>query len=51
VDQVLDDLDQLRLLGAESVVLDPVHGDPAETKRPEVAWQAIATVAANWNHR
>jgi hypothetical protein len=51
VDQVLDDLDQLRLLGAESIVLDPYHGDPAETKRPEVAWQALATVAANWNHR
>jgi alkanesulfonate monooxygenase SsuD/methylene tetrahydromethanopterin reductase-like flavin-dependent oxidoreductase (luciferase family) len=51
VDQVLDDLDQLRLLGAESVVLDPFQGDPAETKRPEVAWQALATVAANWNHR
>jgi alkanesulfonate monooxygenase SsuD/methylene tetrahydromethanopterin reductase-like flavin-dependent oxidoreductase (luciferase family) len=51
LDQVLDDLDQLRLLGAESVVLDPFQGDPAETKRPEVAWQALATVAANWNHR
>jgi alkanesulfonate monooxygenase SsuD/methylene tetrahydromethanopterin reductase-like flavin-dependent oxidoreductase (luciferase family) len=51
VDQVVDDLDQLRLLGAESVVLDPFQGDPAETKHPEVAWQALATVAANWNHR
>jgi alkanesulfonate monooxygenase SsuD/methylene tetrahydromethanopterin reductase-like flavin-dependent oxidoreductase (luciferase family) len=51
VEQVLDDLDQLRLLGAESVVLDPFQGDPAETKRPAVAWQALATVAANWNHR
>ena len=51
VDRVLDDLDQLRQLGAESVVLDPFQGDPAETKRPEVAWQALATVAANWNHR
>lgn len=51
VDQVVDDLDQLRLLGAESVVLDPFQGDPAETKHPEVAWQALATVAGNWNHR
>jgi hypothetical protein len=28
------------------VVLDPFSGDPAETAHPEVAWQALATVAA-----
>ncbi len=48
IDQVLDDLDQLRLLGADTVVLDPFDGDPAETLRPQPAWQALATVAAHW---
>jgi alkanesulfonate monooxygenase SsuD/methylene tetrahydromethanopterin reductase-like flavin-dependent oxidoreductase (luciferase family) len=46
IDQVLADLDVLRLLGAQAVVLDPFVGDPAETERPEVAWQALATVNA-----
>jgi alkanesulfonate monooxygenase SsuD/methylene tetrahydromethanopterin reductase-like flavin-dependent oxidoreductase (luciferase family) len=50
IDQVIGDLDELRLLGAEAVVLDPFVGDPAETERPEVAWQALATVAAAWKH-
>ncbi|KJY23830.1 TIGR03619 family F420-dependent LLM class oxidoreductase [Streptomyces katrae] len=47
VDQVMEDLAQLRLLGAESVVLDPYGGDPDETHRPQAAWQALATVAAH----
>ncbi|MFD3532776.1 LLM class flavin-dependent oxidoreductase [Streptomyces sp. NPDC058664] len=47
VDQVMGDLDQLRSLGAESVVLDTYHGDPGETCRPQEAWQALATVAAH----
>jgi alkanesulfonate monooxygenase SsuD/methylene tetrahydromethanopterin reductase-like flavin-dependent oxidoreductase (luciferase family) len=47
VEQVLADLDVLRELGARSVVLDPFVGDPAETERPEVAWQALATIAAH----
>ncbi|WP_435972572.1 LLM class flavin-dependent oxidoreductase [Streptomyces sp. Qhu_M48] len=47
IDQIMDDLDQLRLLGAESVVLDPYHGDPRTTRRPQEAWQALATVAAH----
>ncbi|MFF3442672.1 LLM class flavin-dependent oxidoreductase [Streptosporangium sp. NPDC002721] len=51
IDQVLDDLGQLRLLGADTVVLDPFNGDPRETGRPEVAWQALATVAARWDLR
>ncbi|MFL6072284.1 MAG: LLM class flavin-dependent oxidoreductase [Mycobacteriales bacterium] len=46
LDQVLDDLDQLGRLGAGTVVLDPFGGDPAETARPEVAWRALATIAA-----
>lgn len=46
-DQIMDDLDQLRLLGAETVVLDPYHGDPQETYHPQASWQALATVAAH----
>lgn len=49
IDQVMGDLDQLRLLGAETVVLDPFAGDPRETLHPEPAWQALATVAAHWD--
>ncbi|TDD22810.1 LLM class flavin-dependent oxidoreductase [Kribbella turkmenica] len=53
LDQVLADLDLLRDLGARSVVLDPFVGDPAETERPEVAWQALAAIAAHrrWENR
>jgi alkanesulfonate monooxygenase SsuD/methylene tetrahydromethanopterin reductase-like flavin-dependent oxidoreductase (luciferase family) len=47
--QVLDDLERLRLLNAETVVLDPFNGDPTETQRPQVAWHALATVAASWD--
>ena len=48
IGQVTGDLEQLRLLGADTVVLDPFNGDPLETGRPEVAWRALATVAACW---
>lgn len=44
---MLGDLESLRLLGADTVVLDPYDADPAETLRPETAWQALATVAAS----
>jgi len=50
IDQVLDDLAELRRLGAETVVLDPFSGDPGETLRPEDAWQALATIAARARH-
>src|SRR5262249_44534897 len=50
IGQVLDDLTQLRLLGAGTVVLDPFGGDPAETRRPETAWQALATLSARTRH-
>ncbi|MFD8533913.1 LLM class flavin-dependent oxidoreductase [Streptosporangium canum] len=50
IDQVVDDLEQLRLLGADTVVLDPFNGDPRETCRPETAWQALATIAACRDH-
>jgi len=46
IDQIADDLDQLRLAGAETVLLDPFNGDPRETENPEQAWLAIAAVAA-----
>jgi alkanesulfonate monooxygenase SsuD/methylene tetrahydromethanopterin reductase-like flavin-dependent oxidoreductase (luciferase family) len=48
VEQVMGDLDELRLLGADTVVLDPYSGDPAETSRPQEAWRALAAVAAHW---
>ncbi|MFC9327587.1 LLM class flavin-dependent oxidoreductase [Kitasatospora sp. NPDC057015] len=47
LDQILDDIEQLRVLGADTVLLDPYNSDPNETLRPEVAWQALATVAAH----
>jgi probable F420-dependent oxidoreductase len=49
IEQVLEDLEELRLLGAATVVLDPFNGDPKETCHPETAWQALATVVANSN--
>ncbi|MFJ3217986.1 LLM class flavin-dependent oxidoreductase [Kitasatospora sp. NPDC086801] len=51
IEQILDDLDQLRLLGADTVVLDPYHGDPEETRRPHAAWQVLTTVATHWRNR
>jgi alkanesulfonate monooxygenase SsuD/methylene tetrahydromethanopterin reductase-like flavin-dependent oxidoreductase (luciferase family) len=48
LEQILGDLDQLRRLGADTVVLDPYHGDPEETRRPEVAWRALTAVATRW---
>jgi alkanesulfonate monooxygenase SsuD/methylene tetrahydromethanopterin reductase-like flavin-dependent oxidoreductase (luciferase family) len=49
LDQVLGDLEELRQLGATTVVLDPFSGDPAETERPQHAWKDLATVAASWD--
>ncbi|MFD0689014.1 LLM class flavin-dependent oxidoreductase [Actinomadura fibrosa] len=48
LDQILDDLDQIRSMGAETVVLDPYHGDPEETRRPHEAWRALTAVATHW---
>ena len=48
IDQIAGDLDQLRSLGADTVVLDPFNGDHGETAHPETAWQALATVAERW---
>ncbi|WP_035794548.1 LLM class flavin-dependent oxidoreductase [Kitasatospora mediocidica] len=50
LEQILDDLDQLRRLGADTVVFDPYHGDPEQTRRPHEAWQALTAVAAHWRN-
>jgi hypothetical protein len=49
IGQVAGDLEQLRRLGADTVVLDPFSGDPRETYHPEMAWRALATVPACWD--
>jgi alkanesulfonate monooxygenase SsuD/methylene tetrahydromethanopterin reductase-like flavin-dependent oxidoreductase (luciferase family) len=46
IEQITRDLEQLRLLGAGSVLLDPFGGDPEETRHPQQAWRALAAVAA-----
>jgi alkanesulfonate monooxygenase SsuD/methylene tetrahydromethanopterin reductase-like flavin-dependent oxidoreductase (luciferase family) len=51
IDQITEDLDQLRSLGADTVVLDPFNGDHQETTHPETAWQALATVAERWHQQ
>ncbi|SDK61401.1 LLM class flavin-dependent oxidoreductase [Nonomuraea jiangxiensis] len=51
LDQVMDDLEQLRLMGAESVLLDPFLGDPDQTLRPEGSWEMLAAVAGRRNAR
>ncbi|GAA3705196.1 LLM class flavin-dependent oxidoreductase [Nonomuraea antimicrobica] len=46
IDQIIADLDRLRLLGAETVLLDSFDGDLTEIGRPERAWRTLAAVAA-----
>ena len=46
IEQITGDLEQLRLLGAGTVLLDPFGGDPEETRHPQQAWRALAAVAA-----
>lgn len=46
IEQIVDDLGQLRVLGAETVLLSPVTGAPHEVHHPEEAWRALAAVAA-----
>lgn len=50
IDQVAEDLTQLRALGAATVVLDPFNGDPEETRHPHAAWRMLASVAEHMNH-
>ncbi|MEO3771488.1 LLM class flavin-dependent oxidoreductase [Micromonospora sp. B9E7] len=46
IEQITADLDQIRLLGAETVVLDPFNGDLTEIRQPERAWRTLAAVAS-----
>ncbi|MFJ9901092.1 LLM class flavin-dependent oxidoreductase [Streptomyces sp. NPDC091280] len=48
LEQIVGDLEELRALGAETVVLDPYDGDPAQTRRPEAAWRMLAAVTEQW---
>jgi len=51
IDQIAEDLAQLRSLGAGLAVLDPYNGEHRDTAHPETAWQALATVAERWNRQ
>ncbi|MDG4762277.1 LLM class flavin-dependent oxidoreductase [Micromonospora sp. WMMD710] len=46
IDQIIADIDQIRSLGAETVVLDPFNDDLTEIRQPERAWRTLAAVAA-----
>ncbi|MCZ7377015.1 LLM class flavin-dependent oxidoreductase [Micromonospora sp. WMMC250] len=46
IEQITADLDRIRLLGAETVVLDPFNDDLTEIRQPERAWRTLAAVAA-----
>ncbi|MGC7096383.1 LLM class flavin-dependent oxidoreductase [Amycolatopsis lurida] len=48
IEQIVADLEDLRALGAGTVVLDPFGGDPEETRHPQTAWHALSAVADNW---
>jgi alkanesulfonate monooxygenase SsuD/methylene tetrahydromethanopterin reductase-like flavin-dependent oxidoreductase (luciferase family) len=48
LEQIVEDLRELRELGARTVVLDPYHGDPEETRRPERAWKELTAVTDAW---
>ncbi|MED7925116.1 LLM class flavin-dependent oxidoreductase [Nonomuraea sp. LP-02] len=51
IDQVVADLAELERLGADTVVLDPFDGDPAETLHPAAKWRMLADVAAHTDLR
>ncbi|MET8198647.1 LLM class flavin-dependent oxidoreductase [Micromonospora taraxaci] len=46
IEQITADLNRIRLLGAETVVLDPFNDDLTEIRQPERAWRTLAAVAA-----
>lgn len=48
LDQVVDDLQELRLLGASSIVFDPFNGDLATLARPQLAWTQLSTIMIAW---
>ncbi|RKR91307.1 alkanesulfonate monooxygenase SsuD/methylene tetrahydromethanopterin reductase-like flavin-dependent oxidoreductase (luciferase family) [Micromonospora pisi] len=45
INQIIADIERIRLLGAETVVLDPFNGDPTEIRQPERTWQTLAALA------
>jgi alkanesulfonate monooxygenase SsuD/methylene tetrahydromethanopterin reductase-like flavin-dependent oxidoreductase (luciferase family) len=46
LEQIRADLDELRALGADTVVLDTTDtDDPDNTRRPNTAWRLLASVA------
>lgn len=46
IDQIRADLDELRELGADTVVLDTTNtDDPENTRKPNTAWRLLASVA------
>jgi alkanesulfonate monooxygenase SsuD/methylene tetrahydromethanopterin reductase-like flavin-dependent oxidoreductase (luciferase family) len=44
IGQIMADIERIHELGADTVLLDPFDGD---TEHPEVAWHALAAVAAH----
>ena len=44
LNQVVEDLEELRELGADTVLLDTYFDDPQETLRPQRAWRDLAAV-------
>jgi hypothetical protein len=44
IEQIVGDLRRLRADGARAVVLDPYVGEPVQTRHPETAWHALATI-------
>jgi len=51
LDRIVDDLDRLLRLGAETVLPDPYHGTPEETRRPRAAPRALTAVTTHWKTR
>ncbi|WP_052849044.1 LLM class flavin-dependent oxidoreductase [Streptomyces avicenniae] len=45
IEQIVADLERLRKLDPDTVLLDPFNGGPDETLHPEAAWRAVAEVA------
>lgn len=47
-DDALAQLGALRDLGAETVVFDPYHGNPEETRNPRAALRDLAVIINAW---
>ncbi|MDH2415238.1 LLM class flavin-dependent oxidoreductase [Nocardioides sp. CER19] len=51
IEQIIEDLDRLRRLGAGTVILDPYTGNPEDLHHPEHAWRALTAIATQWKER